>query len=244
MKRKPRPASPPSVSEVIATLKGLGSEKARWDMRERYGIIGVTASTAFGVGMAAIRDVATGTKSSDRAANHALALALWSHGGPGLYEARMVAIFIDEPTLVTARQMDRWAKDFDTWAICDTACFTLFDRVPADLAFSRVDVWAKSQSLFVKRAALALLACLALHTKESSPQIEMRFAEYVPIADLASADDRTFIKKGASWAMRGIATRNAPLRAKVLTLAASMAKSLDPARRWVGKDVLRQLKAT
>ena len=42
----------------------------------------------------------------------------------------MLATFVDEPERVTAAQMDRWCRDFDNWAIVDTACFALFDRTP------------------------------------------------------------------------------------------------------------------
>ena len=50
--------------------------------------------------------------------DHELALALWD---TGWYEARMLTAFVDEPARVTAAQMDRWARDFDNWAICRDA---------------------------------------------------------------------------------------------------------------------------
>jgi hypothetical protein len=31
---------------------------------------------------------------------------------------------------VTPALMDQWCRDFDNWAVCDTLCFHLFDRVP------------------------------------------------------------------------------------------------------------------
>ncbi len=37
--------------------------------------------------------------------NHELAAALWE---TGVYEARMVASFVDDPSQVTPAQMDRW----------------------------------------------------------------------------------------------------------------------------------------
>jgi len=44
-------------------------------------------------------------------------------GTPGVYEARMVASMVDDPSQVTPAQMDRWCEDFDNWGICDTVCF-------------------------------------------------------------------------------------------------------------------------
>ncbi len=80
----------------------------------------------------------------------------------------MLAALIDAPEQVTAAQMDRWCRDFDNWAICDTACMHLFDRTPH--AFEKVAQWAKGRDEFVRRAAFALLACLALHDKRAANQ--------------------------------------------------------------------------
>ena len=85
----------------------------------RYGIV---APKVFGVSVGDIRAMA---KRLGR--DHDLALALWK---TGWYEARMLTAFVDDPARVTPAQMDRWAKDFDNWAICDTLCFHLFDRSP------------------------------------------------------------------------------------------------------------------
>ena len=101
--------------------------------------------------------------------DHALALALWK---TGVYEARMLCAYVDEPEKVTAAQMDAWARDFDNWAVCDTLCFALWVRVPH--AFAKVRQWARSRDEFVKRAAFALLASLALRDRSSSDAEFMR----------------------------------------------------------------------
>jgi len=31
----------------------------------------------------------------------------------------LLAVFVDEPEKVTARQMDQWAGEFDSWDFCD-----------------------------------------------------------------------------------------------------------------------------
>lgn len=52
--------------------------------------------------------------------DHALALALWK---TGWYEARMLTSFVADPAMVSAEQMDRWCKDIDNWAYCDTLSY-------------------------------------------------------------------------------------------------------------------------
>ena len=49
------------------------------------------------------------------------------------------------------------------------------------------------------------------------------------------------MKKGVSWALRSIGHRNAALKAAAIDLARRLAESSEPAERWVGKDVLRDL---
>lgn len=106
------------VAEALAWLKRRGTKKNREGMA-RYAIV---APKSFGVTMSNILQLG---KRLGR--DHALAAALWE---TGWYEARMLAAFVDEPDKVSAAQMDRWARDFDNWAVCDHQCFHLFDRTP------------------------------------------------------------------------------------------------------------------
>ena len=68
--------------------------------------------------------------------------------------------------------MDRWCRDFDNWGICDTICFHLFDRTPH--AWTKVEQWHDKRAEFVKRAAFALLASLALHDKRAPDGVSSR----------------------------------------------------------------------
>jgi 3-methyladenine DNA glycosylase AlkD len=148
----------------------------------------------------------------------------------------MMAAFVDEPALVTVTQMDRWCRDFDSWALCDTLCFHLFDRTPH--AFGRVAAWAGDEREFVRRAGFALLAGLAGHDRESE---DVRFADCLPLVERGAGDGRNFVKKGVSWALRGIGHRSAGLHAAAIELAQRLSGSPDATRRWVGKDALRDL---
>jgi 3-methyladenine DNA glycosylase AlkD len=165
--------------------------------------------------------------------NHELAQGLWNSGW---YEARILAAFVDDPALVTPAQMDRWCRDFDSWAVCDTVCFHLFDRTPH--GFRKVALWSRRRNEFAKRASFALLACLALHDKRSGDEA---FLRCLPLVEHAAGDDRNFVKKGVSWALRLIGRRNLKLNAAAVTLSRRLSTSPQPAARWVGRDALREL---
>jgi 3-methyladenine DNA glycosylase AlkD len=132
--------------------------------------------------------------------------------------------------------MDRWARDFDNWAICDNLCFHLFDKTPH--AWQKVKAWAPRREEFVKRAAFALLAALALHDKKTPDE---PFLAALPLIERAATDERNFVKKGVSWALRSIGSRNAPLHAAALELAEQLAASENTAARWIGKDAAKDL---
>ncbi|MBC8108680.1 MAG: DNA alkylation repair protein [Anaerolineae bacterium] len=218
------------VKTILAALKRAGSKRIRDEMQPRYGIV---TDKAFGVGMSAMQKIAKSVRGKDAARNHDLADALWK---TGWYEARMVACMIDEPSLVTSAQMDRWCRDFDNWGICDTVCFKLFDRTPH--AFGKVAKWADKRDEFEKRAAFALLASLAGHDKTSGDE---QFAKCLPLIEHAAGDERNFVKKGVSWALRGIGQRSAALNAAAVNMARRLAESADSTERWLGKDVLRDI---
>jgi 3-methyladenine DNA glycosylase AlkD len=217
------------VVAAVASLKRLATRSTR-DGMARYGI---PSDNAFGVPMGAMQKLARGLRSADGARNHRLAAGLWE---TGWYEARTTAAFVDEPAHVTPGQMDRWCRDFDSWALCDTVCFHLFDRTPH--AFRKVDDWSGRRDEFVRRAAFALLACVALHDKAAPDE---PFARRLPLVEAAATDERNFVKKAVSWALRSVGRRNADLHAAALAMSKRLSASANVVARWVGKDALRDL---
>ncbi len=211
-----------TCDEVLAWLAKKGSKRNVEGMA-RYAIV---SPKVFGV---SVGDLRTYAKTIGR--DHALAAELWA---TGWYEARMLAAFIDDPTLVTKRQMNSWAAAFDNWAICDTICFHLFDKVP--FAYEQAAKWTGSKQEFVKRAGFALMASLALHDKKAP---DTKFLPMLPLIAKGASDERNFVKKGVSWALRGIGHRNPALRREARVVAERMAASKVASERWVGKDAMR-----
>ena len=212
------------VDEVLRWLERRGTQRNR-DGMARYGI---RSEKAYGVSVTDLRGLA---KRLGR--DHDLALDLWD---TGWYEARMLTGFVDDPALVRPAQMNRWARDFDNWAICDHLCFHLFDQSP--YAWPRIKQWSTRREEFVKRAAFALLAGVALHHKREA---DTPFIRSLSLVERAAADDRNFVKKGVSWALRSIGHRNQTLNAAAIATATRLAESTAAPERWVGKDALRDL---
>jgi 3-methyladenine DNA glycosylase AlkD len=213
------------VDDVLRWLRRHGSQRNREGMA-RYGI---ASPKVFGVSMTTMRPL---VKKLGR--DHELAQRLWA---TGWLEARILAGFVDEPAKVTPGQMEQWAEDFDNWAVCDSTCLHLFDRTPH--AWRKVRDWSRRRPEFVRRAAFATLAGLAVHDRHAPDNAFIESLRYIANA---ARDDRPYVKKGASWALRQIGKRNRALNIAAVGLARTLASDADSASaRWVGADALREL---
>ena len=83
---------------------------------------GIDASAALGLTVPQIRAIARRAGKSQ-----SLAEELWA---TGIHEARILASFVGDPQTITRSTMDRWARDFNSWDVCDACCCNLFDRTP------------------------------------------------------------------------------------------------------------------
>ena len=212
------------MQSVLTCLKRHSTRRTLEGMA-RYAI---PSDNAFGVSVSDIRVLA-----KRLGHNHELAAALWK---TGVYEARMLTSFVDDPALVTPAQMNRWAREFDNWAIVDTICFHLFDRTLH--AWRKVAEWSARREEFVKRAAFALLWGLTVHDKSAT---DTQFAESLAFIERAATDERNFVKKAVNMALRAIGKRNPTLNAAAVESARRLAGSTQATPRWVGKDALREL---
>ena len=213
-----------TVDNVLSWLARRGTRRNREGMAR----FAVHSPKTFGVSMETMRPL---VRRLGR--DHALALALWE---TGWLEARVLASFVDEPEKVTPSQMERWVRDFDNWAICDSACIHLFDRTPH--AWTKARLWSTRRDEFVKRAAFATMAGLAVHQKQAADE---QFLQLLPLIERASDDDRNFVRKAVNWALRQIGKRNQHLNAAAVKIAERLAASDDRAARWIGNDARREL---
>jgi 3-methyladenine DNA glycosylase AlkD len=210
--------------KIISILKSLSDPEAVKGMA-RYGI---NPKNNLGISIYKLRAIA-----KEIGKNHELALKLWDSG---IHDARLLSCFIEEHAKVTGKQMDSWAKDFDSWDICDQACTSLFDLTP--LAWKKVFKWAERDEEFVKRGAFSLIAGLSVHDKKAS---DKKFEQFFPLIKKHSIDDRNYVKKAVNWALRNIGKRNLALNKQAIKLSGEILKIDSKSARWVAKDALREL---
>jgi 3-methyladenine DNA glycosylase AlkD len=216
------------LDDVLAQLRALRSQRnidgmARFAIRsERDEVLGISLPDLRRIARQIGRD-------------HAFAGGLWACG---LHEAKQLACMVEEPGRLTSAQLDRWVKDIDSWDVCDGFAYSLVSQ--SQLAWKKPHQWAKRRDEFVRRAAFATIAGLAVHDKKAS---DADFMPFLALCRQYADDDRNFVKKAVNWALRQIGKRNVALNAAAIRRAEQIRDDGSRAGRWIAAGALRELRS-
>ena len=214
------------VKQAVDRLRSIGDPKAVEGMAR----FGIKPSNSFGVSVPKLRALAR-----EIGRDHLLALKLWE---TELHDARLLATMIDDPRQVTAGQMEKWARDFDSWDVVDGCCGNLFDKTP--FAVTKAKEWCRREEEYAKRAGFVLMAELAVHDKNAKDQV---FLDFLPLIIDGASDKRNFVKKAVNWSLRQIGKRNLKLNKASVSTALKIQKMELGSAKWVAADALRELKS-
>lgn len=213
-----------TTAEILEQLKA----HANASNVEGMARFGMATEKRLGIPVPIMRGIAKRTGK-----DHALAQSLWK---TGIAEARIVASMVAVPADLTEKQMDEWVSDFNSWDVCDQVCMNLFDKTP--LSRKKIVQWSEREEEYVKRAAFALLACVAWHDKRATDEELMSF---LPLLVRGAKDERNFVKKAVNWALRTIGKRNRALSEAAIRTAQEIQHLGTKAARWIAADALREL---
>ncbi|MFC1718653.1 DNA alkylation repair protein [Candidatus Poribacteria bacterium] len=211
--------------EILGRIEALSNPEAAKGMA-RYGIS--TQSVNYGVSIPNLRKIA---KEAGR--DHSLAQQLWAMDSR---ETRILAAMIDDPEVVSEKQVDEWVEDLDNWEVCDQCCMNLFEKT--EFAYQKCFQWSFREEEFVKRAGFVLMARLAVSDKKASDE---QFEQFFPTIEREADDNRNYVKKGINWALRQIGKRNLSLNEKAIKVAGGIQKMDSKSARWIAADALREL---
>ena len=99
---------------VLLELKSLADPH----VREKMAYFGVDVPKAHGISAPVLHALARKIGK-----DHQLARELWL---TGIHEARILAALIGEPQKLNATEMERWARDFNSWDLVDATCCYLY----------------------------------------------------------------------------------------------------------------------
>ncbi|MBP1653715.1 MAG: hypothetical protein H6Q28_271 [Bacteroidetes bacterium] len=198
--------------------------------RNRKGMAryGINTARALGVSVARLRAIARRLGK-----DHRLAVELWLSG---VHEARILASMLADPSVVSPRDMDRWVREVDSWDLCDQVCANLFERTPH--ARRKALLWSSRKQEFVRRAGFSLMARIAVSQKDLP---DSAFSPMLAAIRRGAGDERNYVKKAVSWALRQIGKRNPALRTKALAVAGLLRRGGSRSSRWIGADAEREL---
>lgn len=212
--------------QIIEELESLSNPEDVEGMAR----FGIKHKKTYGVRMPDLRRIA-----KNAGKDHELAEELWN---AGYGETKILASLIDDHKMVTEDQMEKWVAEFDSWDVCDQCCINLFRKLP--FAYKKVFEWSMRDEEFVKRAAFALIAVLAVHDKKENDE---KFEEFFPLIIKESSDNRNFVKKAVNWALRQIGKRNMALNKRAIEIAEEIQNENSKSAKWIAADALRELKS-
>ena len=210
--------------DIIKKIKFLSNPRAIKGM-SKYGI---TPEKTYGVSIPNLRKLA-----KEIGKNHKLAEQLWSEN---IRETRILASMIEDLEMVTEGQMENWVREFDYWEICDQCCMNLFERT--EFAYEKAMEWSVKEAEFIKRSGFVLMARLAVSDKKAE---DGKFIQFFPDIKRAATDNRNYVRKAVSWALRQIGKRNLNLNSKAIKIAKDIQKMDSRSAKWIASDVLREL---
>ena len=211
--------------ELIAELHSLGSPARQ----ERALRIGAATRPCLGVSKADVRRIA---KSCGR--DHALAEQLRRSS---IHDARLLAILIADWAAVAEVEFFEWLRGIDSWELCDTLAKELANGRPnsGDL----VPGWSSNEALYARRAALALIANLAVHRPTECAE---RLGQFLDAISRCAGDPRTHVQSAASWALREIGKAHVDMLDPAMELAESLIARGENSKK-VGRTALRELRS-
>jgi len=214
---------------ATAPLDQLKAKASRTNL-DGMAKFGMAVENRLGVSVPEMRRIAKET-----GPNHALAAKLWKTGIP---DAIILASMLAVPEELSEADLEAWVSSFNSWDVCDQVCMNLFENTP--LARRKILKWSEREEEFVKRAAFALIACLARHDKQAADQ---EFIGYLPVIKRGATDERNFVRKAVNWALRNIGKRNARLNKAAIKTAREIQRLDSKAARWIAADTLRELES-
>ncbi|MEM7358049.1 MAG: DNA alkylation repair protein [Pseudomonadota bacterium] len=213
------------LAGVLKRLEALAEPEKIAFKQEKFGI---AANNSLGIYQKDLKELARQIGKNDE-----LALALYD---TGIYEARLLTSRLYNPKKITRQQMNKWAREFENWEICDSFSMGFFTASP--YALEKALQWSDHKKEFIKRAAFAMMASYGFVNKQDTNEV---FEQFFPLIERESWDERIYVKKAVNWALRSIGKRNVDLQEQAIEVAHRIAAQGSKPALWIAKDALREL---
>lgn len=207
-------------SEVLSLLENNKNEKGIKNWYEME--FDKCQYESFGIGLTNLRKL-----SKQIGKSHELALELWDSNN---YDAKVVAVLIDDAKLITQEQIESQVEDIDFGYLVHvfSACGAPVAKTPfiAELASQ----WIESTDSIRRRCAYGFLYELSKSKKKSAPDDDY-FLKYINHLEQSFVKEHKSVHMSMAGALMGIGKRNLKLNQAALKTA----KSIGPIPVETGK---------
>lgn len=153
-----------------------------------------------------------------------------------LYESRLLVSKFFPPKALSMDDVIVWTNTFENWEITDSFSMGLYARSP--LALEIITYFAQHKGEFQRRTSFATIAAYCSKRNKDSNEVYLSFFKHIASA---AGDDRLYVKKAVSWALRSIGKRNKDLRQQSVALAQELFEMEVKSAKWIANDVLKEL---
>ena len=206
------------IFEILARLINQKNGAVTESMTDR----GIIYKVNYGVSLHTIKKVA-----EEYAPDHELAQQLYERDER---EAKLAAVFIEDPQKVTAEQMERWAKDFINVELAEVACSQLFYKTPYALPYSYE--WCTVKNIYLQKAGWTMIARISQQNEATNVQLVL----YLGLAECADLS-QAVIQQAVISALVKFGTRNEELRQAVMGFA-SRIKNEGSDKQLVADEII------
>ncbi|MEQ9231551.1 MAG: DNA alkylation repair protein [Cyclobacteriaceae bacterium] len=214
-----------SVAQILSDLHRMSNPE--YISKMQY--FGITGGKALGIKNAELKPFA---KVIGR--NQELAKQLWNQP---IHEAKLLAIHMSSPKTFEKQTAEKWTREAYSWDLVDGIGMKLVGK--SAYAFEKIEEWSKREPEFEKRMAFAVMVGVTLNKKISDEEVETFFS----IIEREASDDRNFVKKAVSWALRQIGKRNLSLNELAIQCAQKLIEMDSKSATWIGRDAYRELRS-
>ena len=216
------PNSNETVDDIVERLKKV-SNIDYWNNLRRFSI---PQKNSLGVPVPEIRRFA-------RHIEHSVSIAmdLWK---TGIHEAMILATMVFPPEQLTIEEANTMVENVDSWDLCDHFTGNLVCN--SKVAIKAVEEWYSRDEEFVKRSAFSIIAQLDM--KNFTEKDVKFFLECI----LASVEDeRNFVTKAVSWALREIGKSCMEYNSLAVNTAIRISEMESRSAARVGRTAIREI---
>ncbi len=192
-----------------------------------------TGLTSFGIGLTRLRKMA-----KEIGRNHSLAMELWS---ASCYEAKVLALLIDEPREITKEQAEKQVEELDGGYLAHV--FSSCDAPLAKAPFARelADEWMANRDPVRRRCGFGLLYEISKSKKKDAPG-DPYFLRWIERIGKTYQKESATVLMAMGGALMGIGKRNEVLNQAALKVARAIGPiHFDESGKCDPMDVVKHL---